>query len=108
LRFASDGTATVTRVAHEQAVQPAVATTTADPPATQEAAEISVQREAGDAPSGASAVNVGASTPAGAGSTSPTEVDALVRRLYDPMVRRLKAELRLDRERAGRALDLRH
>jgi hypothetical protein len=42
------------------------------------------------------------------GSTSPTEVDALVRRLYDPIVRRLKAELQLDRERAGHSLDLRH
>ena len=34
--------------------------------------------------------------------------DDLVRRLYDPLVRRLKAELRLDRERVGRSLDLRH
>lgn len=44
----------------------------------------------------------------GAGSSSPTDVDALVRRLYEPIARRLKAELRLDRERAGYALDLRH
>lgn len=43
-----------------------------------------------------------------AGPTSPTEVDTLVRRLYDPIVRRLKAELQLDRERAGHSLDLRH
>lgn len=114
LRFAPDGTATVTRVTHEpaeHAVQPAAPIATTDPPATQEATEISVQREAGDAsgsPSAAPAVNVGLPNPAVAGSSSPTEVDALVRRLYDPMVRRLKAELRLDRERAGHALDLRH
>ncbi|WP_433522281.1 hypothetical protein ACQPZ2_34720 [Nocardia pseudovaccinii] len=38
--------------------------------------------------------------------TSPTDIDALVARLYDPIVRKLKAELRLDRERAGTALDL--
>jgi hypothetical protein len=51
----------------------------------------------------------GVTTPAPpAGSTSPTEVDTLVRRLYDPIVRRLKAELQLDRERAGHSLDLRH
>lgn len=51
----------------------------------------------------------GAATPAQpAGSTSPTEIDKLVRRLYDPIVRRLKAELQLDRERAGRSLDLWH
>jgi hypothetical protein len=50
-----------------------------------------------------------ATTPAPpVGSTSPTEVDSLVRRLYDPIVRRLKAELQLDRERAGHSLDLRH
>ncbi|MEV2220293.1 hypothetical protein AB0E01_10490 [Nocardia vinacea] len=42
-------------------------------------------------------------TPTG---TSPTDIDALVARLYDPIVRKLKAELRLDRERAGTALDL--
>lgn len=42
------------------------------------------------------------------GSTSPTEIDNLVRRLYDPIVQRLKAELQLDRERAGRSLDLWH
>jgi hypothetical protein len=42
------------------------------------------------------------------GSTSPTEVDTLVSRLYDPLVRRIKAELQLDRERAGRSLDLWH
>jgi hypothetical protein len=46
--------------------------------------------------------------PPGAGSTGGvTDVDALVTRLYDPLVRRLKAELRLDRERAGHVLDLR-
>jgi hypothetical protein len=43
-----------------------------------------------------------------AGSNSPTEIDHLVRRLYDPLVRRLKAELQLDRERAGHSLDLWH
>jgi hypothetical protein len=51
----------------------------------------------------------GAATPGQpAGSTSPTEIDKLVHRLYDPIVRRLKAELQLDRERAGRSLDLWH
>jgi hypothetical protein len=43
----------------------------------------------------------------GGGSTSPTDIDTLVGRIYDPIVRRLKAELGLDRERAGRGLDLR-
>ncbi len=39
---------------------------------------------------------------------SPTEIDALVRKLYEPIVRKLKAEMRLDRERAGYGLDLAH
>ncbi len=59
-------------------------------------------------PGSAPAAAPGAPPAAPAGSTSPTEVDALVRRLYDPIVRRLKAELQLDRERAGRSLDLWH
>jgi hypothetical protein len=45
--------------------------------------------------------------PATGASTAATEVDALVGRIYDPLVRRLKAELRLERERAGHVLDLR-
>ncbi|MFE7745529.1 hypothetical protein [Nocardia sp. NPDC057455] len=51
--------------------------------------------------------------PASAGSAatatagmSPTDIDGLVDRLYEPIVRKLKAELRLARERAGTALDL--
>jgi len=40
-------------------------------------------------------------------SSDLTDVDALVGKLYAPLVRRLKAELRLDRERAGHVLDLR-
>jgi hypothetical protein len=46
--------------------------------------------------------------PAPLPAAAPTDVDALVRRLYDPLARRLRAELRLDRERIGRSLDLRH
>lgn len=37
---------------------------------------------------------------------SPTDIDGLVDRLYEPIARKLKAELRLARERAGVALDL--
>lgn len=48
-----------------------------------------------------------ATTPQPAPGSSAPEIDAMVNRLYDPLVRRLKAELRLDRERAGHALDLR-
>lgn len=77
--------------------------------------ELVVQR-ADDAGEPAAATSpTTATSPAGAtpstppaGSSSPTEVDTLVRRLYDPIVRRLKAELQLDRERAGHSLDLRH
>jgi hypothetical protein len=50
----------------------------------------------------------GAPGPGVPASTSPTDIDALVQRLFDPLVRLLKAELRLDRERVGHALDLRY
>ncbi|MGY1935063.1 hypothetical protein [Nocardia gipuzkoensis] len=47
----------------------------------------------------------GPPTSATAGA-SPTDIDGLVDRLYEPIARKLKAELRLARERAGVALDL--
>ncbi|MEV6635677.1 hypothetical protein AB0M54_33495 [Actinoplanes sp. NPDC051470] len=37
-----------------------------------------------------------------------TQPDELVKKLFDPLLRRLKAELRLDRERRGSLTDLRH
>lgn len=94
-----------------------------EPPNWSHSEEIVVQRTDDPPETGETSAPLGDSTtptpqpatPAGApaavpagGSTSPTEVDALVRRIYDPIVRCLKAELRLDRERAGRTLDLRH
>jgi hypothetical protein len=51
--------------------------------------------------------NTTATDPASAPAPAQ-DVDALVRKLYDPIARKLKAELRLDRERAGYGLDLRH
>jgi len=41
-----------------------------------------------------------APAPAAAG-TSPTDLDEMARRLYEPLSARLRAELWLDRERAG-------
>jgi hypothetical protein len=38
----------------------------------------------------------------------PPDLDELARRLFDPLSARLRAELRLDRERAGVVTDLRH
>ncbi|MGH3823472.1 MAG: hypothetical protein ACRDRA_11685 [Pseudonocardiaceae bacterium] len=60
-----------------------------------------------EAPAPTTTTSTGAPAPS-TGSISPTDVDTLVRRLYDPIVRRLKTELQLDRERAGHSLDLRH
>jgi hypothetical protein len=39
---------------------------------------------------------------------APADLDELARRLFDPLSARLRAELRLDRERAGVHTDLRH
>ncbi len=55
-----------------------------------------------------------AGTPAGAPAGAPapagaaTPPDELAKKLFEPLLRRLKAELRLDRERRGVLTDLRH
>jgi hypothetical protein len=59
---------------------------------------------AANAVGGAAAGAAGAAAQA-AGAAPST--DELVRRLFDPLAARLKAELRLDRERAGFVTDLR-
>ncbi len=55
------------------------------------------------APGGVAVPNPGP----GAGQSAQPSTDELVRRLFDPLAARLKAELRLDRERAGLITDLR-
>jgi hypothetical protein len=45
--------------------------------------------------------------PAAPGPAGPP-LDELARQLFGPLAARLKAELRLDRERAGRLTDLRY
>ncbi|MGH3828316.1 MAG: hypothetical protein ACRDQX_14290 [Pseudonocardiaceae bacterium] len=82
----------------------------AGPPATTDSPAATSPSEASDPTASdptATGLAAGAA-PAQPGSTSPTEVDTLVNRLYDPLVQRIKAELQRDRERAGRSLDLRH
>ena len=44
---------------------------------------------------------------AGPAAALPTDLDELARRLFDPLSARLRAELWLDRERAGLSMDLR-
>jgi hypothetical protein len=46
------------------------------------------------------------SPPSAAGTTSATDLDELARRLYEPLSARLRAELWLDRERAGLMSDV--
>jgi hypothetical protein len=48
-----------------------------------------------------------AAAAAAPGAAAGPDVDELVRRLYEPLAARIKAELRLDRERAGVLTDLR-
>lgn len=66
--------------------------------------------EAADAARSASDTLTGAaqtlSPLAGGAAVAPTEnVEQLVRKLYGPLVRRIKAELLLDRERRGIRID---
>jgi len=70
-----------------------------------------------DAAQGAAGAGLDAVMSAGAGAASAAtgaasaaaglNVDDLARRLFDPLVARIKTELRLDRERAGYVTDLR-
>jgi hypothetical protein len=57
------------------------------------------------APAGAAAATAAGAAP---GLTASPDLDELARRLFDPLTARLRAELRLDRERAGVTTDLRH
>ncbi len=56
---------------------------------------------AGDAASSAAPATPSSGAPPPAAGTKPTELDELARRLYEPLTARLRAELWLDRERAG-------
>jgi hypothetical protein len=42
------------------------------------------------------------------GQPTPGEPEELLKKLFDPLLRRLKTELRLDRERRGALTDRRH
>jgi hypothetical protein len=61
----------------------------------------------GTAPGGAPAAP-GRTAGGGGGSGAPVVTDELVRALYAPLSRLLKADLRLERERAGFLIDTRH
>jgi hypothetical protein len=80
---------TATAQRQDEPVEPA-------PPATEAAGPVEHA-----APAAAASV-------AGAPATAPPETDELVRKLFDPLLRRLKTELRLDRERRGALTDRRH
>jgi hypothetical protein len=49
-----------------------------------------------------------ASAPAAVPHQQPAETEELVKKLFDPLLRRLKTELRLDRERRGALTDRPH
>jgi len=78
----------------------------AEPAATAEDGFTSVQLQSADTapaptePAAAVPVSGAAPTPAAA-ATPSTDLDEMARRLYEPLSARLRAELWLDRERAG-------
>lgn len=89
---------------------------TAASAATAHALELSVQREEVDAvatppaptppaPSAAPAGTTVVPPAAASGAGSPEELEKLAGRLYSPLIRRIKAELLLDRERRGLRID---
>jgi hypothetical protein len=80
---------------------------TFDPPVLQREAETP---DAPAEPGGATPTTGAQPTPGGAapggGAAPTTDVQELVNRLYDPLAARLRAELWLDRERAGVLMNL--
>ncbi|MET7648406.1 hypothetical protein ABZS83_33245 [Streptomyces sp. NPDC005426] len=74
------------------------------PPVTEPEAETGTST--GPEPTPASVAETRAGAPAGQGA--PPVTDELVRALYGPLSRLLKADLRLERERAGFLIDTRH
>jgi hypothetical protein len=54
----------------------------------------------------AAPASAAATAPAASGAPGGGDVDELVNRIYDPLAARLRAELWLDRERAGVLMDL--
>ena len=83
----------------------------ADPRTPAGAAGPPVQRAAESAPAAESPAPAPAPAGAGAGAAAgapEVNLDDLAQKLFDPLSARLKAELWLDRERAGFVTDLRH
>lgn len=73
----------------------------------------SVQTEVGSPPGGADQPGPGAATnasagkqPAGAPAVTPEQLEDLAKRLTGPLIRRIKAEMLLDRERRGLRTDV--
>lgn len=75
-----------------------------DPPPEPEAGP----PDPGPEPSGEEGADGGGSGGSSARGRTPAVTDELVRALFTPLSRMLKAELRLDRERAGFLIDTRH
>lgn len=88
-------------------VNPAVqrAEVAAPPPVVQ---TVTMQREAAPAPAPVEAQAAAPAADAGGGHEAGGDAEAMVTKLFDPLLSRLKAELRLDRERRGSLTDLWH
>jgi hypothetical protein len=116
-RQISDGPAALTVARHAgggptgltATAEPAAATApaaTSEPAATTGPAVVTVQTV-----TTAPAATTEASAPVGhapaAGPLGGADIEELLKKLFDPLLRRLKAELRIDRERRGSLTDLR-
>jgi hypothetical protein len=93
------------RLVVSRAVGDSWPTTTAPAPTPEREPTAVLQRQEAEAtPAPPSTVD----TASGAPAVGAVDADELLKRLFDPMLRRLKAELRLDRERRGALTDLAH
>jgi hypothetical protein len=89
---------------HQQAPQ----AITFDSPVMQREAEPAAApaEDAGAAPAASTGPAQGADAGSAGGPALPTNVEELVNRIYDPLAARLRAELWMDRERAGVLMNL--
>jgi hypothetical protein len=101
----SAGLPTATFIQRQEVAEPPAAE---EPPPAPEPAPAPEAPATSDAPPGEAQAAQQAPGAPGAGQPDKNEPDEMVKKLFDPLLRRLKAELRLDRERRGVLTDRWH
>jgi hypothetical protein len=105
---AADSATDAVRVVGAASADTGFATTDAGPasdPAPESSAGIGGQGPGTDVAAAAARTAAAGGAAGAAAAGNPGDIDVLAQRLYEPIARRLRAELRVDRERMGRLVD---